>query len=283
MDKKKLIRLSLIVLTCIIILVIAEVIIHAVINAETERKRLAELEKERENYEATPKYEEEVFLDSVVADFMQLLNSKDIDAIYDVIDEDYKDYKFNNNKELFIEYINPYLGSDAEFSMQTYEKFSGKYLCRILSYSNEEYSSFQVLITPKGDSYSIALDNIVSIEKIHGISQEKDNILATVLYKVTANGACSYTVEYKNVGEKDINYTHENVTLKNTRGYEYKFDANKSLISLKKGETIRKEYIFSGKGINFYYNTNLNITFSDLKNNIHNIYLYLAEDSVDRM
>lgn len=282
MERKKLIRLAFIVIAGIVVLVTAEIVIRALNDVAVEKKKISELEDERKKYESTPKYEEEVFLEGVVADFMELLNSGDVDSLYEVLNEDYRDYKFNNNKEEFSSHINKYLKDNAELTLQTYENVNGKYLCRILSYENELYSSFQVLITQneQDGAYDIIFDDITSIKKMSNKSQKKENIQYTVLYKVIAEGACSYTVEYKNIGNEDINYTYEDVTLSNSRGYSYSFDASSLALSLKPGETKREEYIFSGKGLNLYSNTTLGLTFKENGTNKLEFSIHLMEAGI---
>lgn len=278
MENKKLVRLALIAFSGIIVLIIAEVLIRGINESIAERKKLAEIEREKELYESTPKYEEEIFLEGVVGDFVGLLNSKDKDALYEKINEEYKDYKFNSNKDVFYEYIDQYFDNDAEISLQAYEKVNGKYLCSILSLTSGEYSSFKVLVTQneQDGSYDIIFDNIASLEKITNVSQKKGNLSITLLYKMTASGACSYTVEYKNLG-KEVTYTHGDVTLKNTRGNEFYFDAQNEAIELQSGESARMEYVFSGKGINLYANTMLEIDLKDSTGVKHDLTLYLSE------
>ena len=171
---------------------------------------------------------------------------------------------------------------EAEFELQTYEKFSGRYKCRILSKINGVYSSFQVLITQNESdgSYSLIFDEIDSIEKIEKILDKKDNIACNVLYKVTADDICAYTVEYRNIGAKDINYTYENVILRNTRLKEYNSDISDLSISLKPGETVREEFSFTGEGLNLYSNTVLSITLNNSKSEKCYLMLSLGESGI---
>lgn len=282
MDRKKLIRLAFLIVMGIILLVVAEITIRALNDVSVEKKKIKEEEEERKKYENTTKYEEEVFLEGIIADFMVLLNSGDVDAIYELLNIEYRDYKFNNDKEKFNIYIKQYLKEDAELTLQTYENVNGKYLCRILCYENGLYSSFQVLINKdkENDNYDLIFDNMESIKKISNISQTKDNIHYTVLYKVIADGACSYTIEYKNIGNKDINYTYGDVILSNSRGNKYSFNAKNLSLSLKPGETKREEYVFSGKGLSLYDNTTLELTFNENGNKKLEFGIHLMETGI---
>lgn len=267
LEKKKLIRLAVIVMVAILALVIVENIIRGVSNVVVEREKESMRKEEQEIYESSDKYAEEVMVEGIVSDFVKLLNNKDVEVLYNLIDADYKDYKFNNDKESFSTHISEYMGENAEFELQTYEKFSGRYKCRILSKNDGIYSSFQVLITrdETTGSYSLIFDTFDSIEKIDQVIVKNGNVEGNVLYKITANGICAYTIEYKNIGTKDINYSFEKVVLNNTSLYEYSADVTDLSISLKPGETIRKEHIFNGNGLNLYDNTVLNVTLCDEK------------------
>ncbi len=276
MERKKLIRISLGILASIVILIVVEVSIKGVNNVIAEKKKLAEIQKQQEIYENTPKYAEEVFLENVVSDFTKIVNQNDFSTLFEKLNVDYKDYKFNNSKEVFLEYIDDKFPSgDITFTFQDYKKLYGKYLCRILASVNDNYSSFQVLINQldENGSYDIILNDMNALEKIENNSITKSNIKASLIYKVTLSGSCTYMVEYENIGNSDVNCTYNSIELTNTRGYEY-FNKTENLsICLKPGEKSRAEYVFSGKGINLYSNTELIISLKDGNNMEFNFFL----------
>ena len=277
MSRKKLIRLAIFIIGVIVVLIVVENSIRGIGNLVEERKEQKEYEEKRKQYESSEEYKEEQMLVGVVADFSELLKNKDIDTLYDLIDENYKDYKFQNQKEIFAKYIEKYLKDDVELSLQTYEMLNGKYYCSILSTDSEGISSFVALIDPNEDnsSYTVIFDNISNIEKINKKYINSMNIECNVIYKVTAEKTCIYTAEFTNLNESDINYTIERISLINTKGNGFSATTDDTNIILKSGEKTRKNLVFYASGIHSFPVTRLIVDLKDTNGQVQTMDIYM--------
>ena len=261
MENKKLVKIAVGIAICIVFLIIVEVGIKSINMTVTERIEENKKEEIKKEYEETPEYKEQLYIEGVVKECMELLNSKNLDEIYSKINVEYKDYKFNNDKTLFENYIQKYLKDEATLELQKYERYKDKYICDIASYSNDESVTFLILITKNelDDTYDLIFDEIYGLEKIDLISQDKNNIKANLIYEVMYAEAISYVIEYENVSQKDKTYILDAGKMYNTRGLEYISEIERESISLKAGEKVRVEYIFSGEGINVFTKTNMTL------------------------
>lgn len=277
MERKKLIRIAIFVLIIIAGLIIAENSIRGV-GYLVENKKEKDKLKEQENiYINSEEYKKKEMLEGIVSDFVKLLNSNSIDALYDLIDLDYRDYKFQNKKELFEDYIKSYINNNSKITLQTHQKINGKYLCRLLSESNEELKSFVALIEPEEDnSYNVIFDNITSIEKMSEVYKGKTNIEYQLLYKVMAENVCSYTIEFSNPTKNSINYNYDTIKLRDTYGNSFFVDTNNLKISIEPGEKIRENIVFYDNRIHDFPKTYFDIALKDVNENINYISIYLG-------
>lgn len=278
MERKKLIRIAIITIIVIIILIIVENSIRG-IGSLVEKNRInKELEEKKEIYQNSEEYKETVMLEGVVADFVELLKNNDIDALYNLIDTNYKDYKYQNKKELFEEYIKQYVNSNSNISLLTYEKISGRYVCRLLSENGENIKSFVVLIKPENGLYTLIFDNITSIEKVSKGVKNQNDLECNVLFNVTAKQVSLYTLEFVNLSGKEMNYTIENVTIRDTYGNEFKATFDNKKIELKSDEKERKDVVFNSSEIHKFPKTILDIEMNNGKGKIDNIKILLKSD-----
>lgn len=261
MDRKKLIRLASIVFIVIVALVVLEVSIRGINTAIVDYKEKKENKKNEEIYKNTEEYKEEMFLKNVVTKFGELLNKKDIDSLYELMNEDYKNYKFNGDKEKFTKYIEKYFPSgENEYELQTYENLYGRYLCRFLTFDKSNYASYKLIVTPKENNmYDVMFDSIDTLTKLKGNISQKENINYSLLYMAKQDGKYMYMVEFENKEASEKEYQYESVVLKNTRGDTYVFNVEGRKITLKPAEKTRCEYVFDGEKIGLYDHASINI------------------------
>ena len=261
MDRKKSIRLASIVFIVIVTLIVLEVSIRGINTAIVDYKEKKENQKNEEIYKNTEEYKEEIFLENVVTKFGELLNKRDIDSLYELVNEDYKNYRFNGDKEKFAKYIEKYFPSgENEYELQTYENLYGRYLCRFLTFDKSNYASYKLIVTPKkNDTYDVMFDGIDTLTKLNGNISQKGNINYSLLYMAKQDGKYMYMVELENKEASEKEYQYESVVLKNTRGDTYVFNVEGRKITLKPAEKTRCEYVFDGEKIGLYDHASINI------------------------
>ena len=248
MERKKLI----IIATFIVIIIVSIIIENFIrgIGRIIENSKESKIEQQQiENYKETEEYKETVKLEGIVGDVVELLNDRDFDILYSLLDSNYKDYKFQNNKGIFDEYIKEYINEGSKVILQTYERINDKYVCRLLSENRGKFKSFLVLIgiNESDNSYNIIFDDITSIKE-ENKSMELDNLKYDIKYIVTAKSTLIYTIEFTNLSNKDINYKLNSVSIRDTSFNEFITEEKNLDISLKPGELVRKNLTFySGK------------------------------------
>ena len=269
LKRKKLLAIAGVVIVLIVSLIVVENSIKGINNALENKDQTLNLEEQKKLYENSKEYKEELKLTGIIYDFQKLLAEKNLGKIYDLIDEDYKDYKFQNNREKFDDYMSSYILDDAELSLQTYQKVNGRYVCRVLANNGEVYNSFIVLICPSDDetSYTLIFDNISSIKK-KDLTITRDNLKINVLYAVSAENTLVYLVEYTNTGKKDIRYEYENVNLKDSNDNTFTTTSKQESITLKPGESTRQELVFYADNVHLYSKSFLSIAFKGISSEI---------------
>lgn len=254
-------RKKLIIFALIIILLIA-ILINVGDSSKDTKKENVQIENIQ--YEDTEEHKEEIKLTGVINGLQTLLNEKNLDKLYELIDEDYRDYKFENKKELFDDYMNSYFSDDAELSLQTYEKVSNTYICRILSHVKDEYKSFPIIIKEEKDGlYSIILDDISHIDKKDISQTNTKGLEASILYYIAKDDTAIYLIEYANKSKEQITYELEEASLYDSYGYSYYAKTNLETIQLKAGEKVRQELYFNDKEIHSYVKMDLELNFKD--------------------
>lgn len=278
MEKKKLIRVAIFIVSIIVMLILVENSIKGIGNLIENKKENHKSKEKEQIYLNSEEYKETVMLEKIVSDVVELLNNNEIDKIYNLIDADYKDFKFENKKVLFEKYIKEYINVDSKITLQTYEKISGRYVCRLLSEHDGKLKSFLALIIPNenSDIYSIIFDNITSIEK-ENKSIEKNNIKCEILYNVTAKQTLTYTVEFTNLGKSNVDYACENVAVKDTFGRTFESQIKDFKISLKPGERKRENITFYNGSIHSFPKTMLEFNLKNKNNEELKFDMYIEE------
>lgn len=268
LERKKLIRIGLIALMLMIGLIILENSIRGTKNIVLHIKENKESKEQEKAYEQTEDYKEELEIKKQFAEIEKLLNEKNVDELYDMLDDAYKDYKFENNKEKFETYIQKYMLPNIKLTLQDYELKGNTYKCRILKEESGEYTSFLMSFkkVADNDKYKLIFDNIISINKMEKKFTSK-NIKCDMLYEVILDEILVYNVEYKNIGKTDIEFKCEAVTISDSHSTEYIAQKQDDIITLKPGETIRKNIIFSGESINRFSKEQITINLKDSNQN----------------
>lgn len=280
MDRKKLIRTAVIIFIIIASLIALEVSIRGINTAINNHKEAKENEKNEEIYKDTEEYKEEKFLENVISEFGKLMNEKNVDSLYELMNEDYMDFRFNNSKDEFTKYISKYFPSgEAEYELQTYDNLYGRYLCRFLCFDDSNYVSYKLLVTPKAENtYDVIFDTFDTLTKLNGSISKKENMEYSLLYMVKQDSKYLYMVELENVGKDALEYQYENVILNNTRGYTYYFNTGNEKITLKPGEKLRCQYVFDGEEIGLYDHVSIDINLIEVSTGQKiNIPVYIDE------
>lgn len=280
MDRKKLIKIAVIILIVIFALAILEISIRGINTAVNEYKNAKNEQKNEEIYKNSEEYKEEQLLEKVVSEFGKLLNKKDVDSIYELLNEDYKEYKFAGNKEEFERYISKYFPSgEAEYELQTHDNLYGRYRCRFLMINNANYVSYKLLVTPKADNtYDIIFDDFDTLTKKDNILSQKGDVKYSLKYVIKNGEKYIYVVEFENVGKATLEYNNESVVLTNTKGNTYQFKPSDKNLTLKPNEKVKCEYTFAGEYIGLYNHDSIKINLQESTSNISVSFpLYIEE------
>lgn len=277
MERKKMVRIAIIVFISIVALIVVEVSLRGIKTVIDNHKEKVENEQKEEKIKETVEYKEEKYLENVVSEIAKLLNQKNVDALYELTENIYIDYKFQNDKEKFSNYISNYFSSgEREYEFQTYENKYGRYICRMLAAGDGGVVSYKFLVKPKeNEAYDIIFDDIDFLKEYEETPIVLKNLQYTLKYTGKNFNNYFYVLEIKNVGTKKIEYVYDSVSLKNSYGTTYEFDASGLELSINPGEKARYEYVFSGSNIGLYEHTRIDVKLKDLKGNSENFSVYL--------
>lgn len=279
MEKKQLIKIAKIIIIVMIVIIIVENSIRGIGNFVEDKKEEKKEQKQDEKYKDSTEYKETKSLEGVVADVEELLKSNDIDALYSLLDENYRDYKFQNKKENFEEYIKEYVNNEAEITLQTYKKVNKKFICTLLSKYNENISTFKVMINNPDDkeNLSIVFDTITSISK-NGKKIDSKGLRYEFVYIVTASGKLTYTIEFTNLSEKDaVNYIVTDILLSDSADNKFKITPQNMSIALAPGESVRYNLQFEGQEVNSFEKDFLTLKYKDANGNEIEENLYVSD------
>ena len=276
MERKNLIRLAKFIGIILLIVIIVENSIRGIGNV-IERKKIKDKEDENtQKYQNSEEYRETVMLEGIVADFMELLNSNDLEKLFDKIDVNYKDYKFQNDIEKFKEYIKNYVNIDSKITLQTYDEVNGGYLCRLLSEYDEKFKSFVVLINKKEENYSLIFENITEIKKVNK-SWSIDGLECNIIYNTRLENTKVITMAFINTTSQNINYTYTGSKLRDTRYNIFNSNVAEFKIELKPGESIRKDIVFYNSQIHLFPKVLYEINFKNQNGIQKDLTMYVEE------
>ena len=268
MERKKLIIIACILIVLMIGLMLLEASRHGNhMILEGVSQAIADWKIARD-YEHSDEYKEEKKLEGVVHEVEELLKSSNINTLYELTNPIYLEYKFENDKKLFTEYMSKYIGENIELDFQSYQKKGNMYACTLISRSEGKSSTLYVLIIPENEEetkYTLIFENLNKLSKeTLEVSSNELGIKSRIKFVATASKTLILVVENENISNSEINYQYDSVSLLDTSSHSYELSTIKGQrITIRPGEKTRETYRFMNNNIFQYPKNSLKITFSD--------------------
>ena len=159
-------------------------------------------------------------IETKVKEYMDYCNKKEYEQAYNLLTEDCKECRFDNNIEKFKKYVDYIFDGEKIYSIQNYSNKDNVYIYQAIisedimatgmnEETSDEYYDEKIVLIKEGDDYKFAVDGFIEKETMEKISE--DNYMKT-------------TVESKQVYYDKIVYT---LKIKNKTNYDIVLERNK--------------------------------------------------------
>lgn len=261
MENKKIIKVVVIIFAVIIAFALIEILIKFLLGVAQNMYEKSEERKQEEieyNSDASKsKRQVTTFLDNIIS----AIKEKDYSYIMTCLDDNYKQYMFNNNIEELKTHIEKNYNIEGEYEYQNIDLDGGIYQVTI-KMPNNNSKTFTVNILGENNC-SLFLGNYTAFMKRNEIKITSD-LTYNVSYYYETSDLKAYVVDVKNTSSGDINISFSNASKLvsyDGRVFTGSIPARKSI---KSGEITRIEFKFLRRSLPGSY-IQFDITKNDVK------------------
>ncbi|MBQ8298949.1 MAG: hypothetical protein IJX99_03650 [Clostridia bacterium] len=255
-ELKPQVKILLIIILIILGAIVIENVINLFFNVTEEIKTKHEIKKEQEIYMSTPEYAEEQKIEACVKTAIEYLSSGDYEALYNVIDPDYKEYMQIDSVDKFKEVLATYMNGADSVKLLDYGKQNDRYLCDVIFTSGDNVFSKRLLVKQlENEEFYIILDDIYNIEKFNGRFRVFDDTIDyNLVYRVNRGSTNTYVMDVTNYTNKDMVGSYKNTYLMKTDRKTYEPQNKEELenITIPAGGTVRVYFTISNGSVNSY-------------------------------
>lgn len=269
MKKRKLkpqVKAILIFLGIIIFLILLENGLNALGKYAETHKYQKEYEQKQEEYKETPKYKEEQYVAECVEKTIELINAKDYEKLYNLLDPTYKEIFEINSVEIFKEVLKERWGGVIDnVSLADHHLEANRYVCKISISEGDLITQRELVVTPvDGENYYVILDDIKYIEEMTEDYTIGNSSLAYKLtHKIHKNEQMIYVIEITNKTKSPIVGSLENSVLQRTNRIKYNLLNKDELVNVTiPADGVKRVLMaYTDKSSVQYYDDSLNIDF----------------------
>ena len=162
-------------------------------------------------------------IESKINEYIGYCKEKKYDEAFNMITDDCKECRFDNNKEQFKKYIDYIFDSDKIYSIQDYSNKDNIYIYQVIisedimatgknNEKSDEYYDEKIVITKNGSDYKLSVAGFISKEAIQKVSEddymkitveEKQTFYDKIIYKVSVKNKTNYDIVFERNGEED--------------------------------------------------------------------------------
>ena len=268
MEKKTILKILIILFFVLLVLIVIEKTMRGTNRVLVGIGQKYTEWKQEKDYLKSEEYQEEKKIEGILDEVEALLQTSDLDVLYSLTNPLYLEYKFENDRNLFDEYMKRFVGENITIEFQSYEKRADMYACSVISSQEEESKVWYLLIIPKNEEeteYSLIFENLNGISRVNLEATNDDlHLKSKIKFVATAPKSLIFVIENENVGTTDINYEYSNATLLDTSNHSFSLNSLKgNKISIKPGEKTRETFRFMDNSIFYYPKKRMSISFTD--------------------
>lgn len=243
MKKKKILKITLTLILCVVLFVAIENVIRYVYKSHLKKQ------KENEYINSIPqisqtqaKREEELV--SVTNEIVQLLKDRKYEEVYAYFSDIYIDAKYPRYED-FKEKMDSILTENASVEVQDLVKYSNYYYA-VITVDGEEVIELAVKYDENQKVESVTVENIISIYKAN-YKCYTDNVTLNLAYAINYLDHIGYVFEIINESNEKVNFNFEESYLETTglaqnKKYDVKEKGNNIQIGAKETKRVEVEF-----------------------------------------
>jgi hypothetical protein len=270
---KKLIMWGIIIASIIIIGIFIEILFNWLtrVKEETIKNNININENDSNGYEDVVVETKDVLNDFILSVISEIRN-KNYDKIYDILDTDYRDYKFSN-KDDFKKYLDDLVKDNTKVELINYEKTGFKYLCLVRFVTDDKYDTRQfVLIEKYVGNYTLLFEDIIHIQKKTAF-KNRPEMEVKFKYILTYSTNKTLVLNIKNNSSKEILIPYDDINVSYSSTYEDKmqspYNISKDItVPANSEKTISLSFVYDNKEIRAGELLNLKIKLDKNSNTI---------------
>jgi hypothetical protein len=270
---KKLIMWGIIIASIIIIGIFIEILFNWLtrVKEETIKNNININENDSNGYEDVVVETKDVLNDFILSVISEIRN-KNYDKIYDILDTDYRDYKFSNKDDLK-KYLDELVKDNTKVELINYEKTGFKYLCLVRFVTDDKYDTRQfVLIEKYVGNYTLLFEDIIHIQK-NTAFKNRPEMEVKFKYILTYSTYKTLVLNIKNNSSKEILIPYDDINVSYSSTYEDKmqspYNISKDItVPANSEKTISLSFVYDNKEIRAGELLNLNVKLDKNSNTI---------------
>lgn len=153
-------------------------------------------------------------IETKVEEYMDYCNEKNYEKAYNLLTEDCKECRFNNDIDKFKKYVDYIFDGEKIYSIQNYSTKNNVYIYQAIisedimatgknEKDSDEYYDEKIVITKVGDEYKFAVDGFIQKDTMEKVSED-EHMKTTVESKQVYYDKIVYTLKIKNKTNYDI-------------------------------------------------------------------------------
>ena len=249
MGKNNFIKIGFIILGVFIVLAIIEISIRALSGKISEFSENRKEEKKQEEIYNSDEARTERRIQEFINVFYKAVEDKDYNYVWQIINETYRKYKFNDDINNLKTYLQSEFILGDSYVVTGVGKNGGLYQVLVGISSGDKYTSryFTIDIDEENENlFMIMFGEYYSIDEMDEVTSN-EKIECRLDYYCVSPEIETYVLNIKNISEQDINITFKNTTWGGYNGRKYN-GTKPDAISLKTNESKRVEVYFSRRG-----------------------------------
>ncbi len=237
MDKRKNIKIILLIVSLFIVMASVEILIRNLgkITNDFYEKKVEESKKE-EIYNSDESIQIRQ-VEKFVNDVFEALKEQKYEVVYNLMPSTYKKCFFENDIENFKKYVENIIKTTDEYNIVKTVKKSGNFHVMVGITSGVDYTTYNLAVqTIENDNYNIMFGDIINLVDTNNMCLIKNNLKYDLDYYYEDSNFGIFIMKVSNLSNNTVNIGFRNAYVETVNGKKYDGMITES-ITLKEGES----------------------------------------------
>lgn len=222
MNKRKVIKILLVIVGLFIAMAIVEISIRSVGTTIQEFSEKKEIEKQQQEFYNSEVSVEKRQIEKFVDDVYTALENQKYEVVYNLLNPTYKDCVFENKLENFKSFVQEKLFLGSQHNIVEVTRKSGRFIVSVGVTEGETYKTQTCAVEVIDENtYHIMFDGIIKLQKTTDTMTVKNNIKYELKYYYETPSLGVFALDATNTSDKDISIELSDIVFETNAGQKY--------------------------------------------------------------